>query len=275
MHALPPVPIDDRHLYLSGEVIVHESAVIAPGVLLQADPGSRLTIEAGVCVGTGSILHAHRGTLTLEAGAIVGNGVLVVGTGTIGSQACIGPFSTIISCSVAAKQLIPPHSLLGDQSRQVDLTALPVDAPDVVEPPKGTEAPAAPSEQPPAESPSIANGFRSGAAFRAGVAFQSGGAFRSGGSFQAEASFRSEPSPPVEPPPSDAGPTDSTPTGHAVQPPEPDIPSPPVEPPAQKALTQVYGQAYVERIMITMFPHRRSLDADSEISQSEFPNPPP
>jgi carbon dioxide concentrating mechanism protein CcmN len=286
MHALPPVPIDDRHLYLSGEVVVHESAVIAPGVLLQADPGSRITIEAGVCIGSGSILHAHRGSLTLEAGAIIGNGVLLIGRGTIGHHACIGAFSTIMSCSVAAQQLVPPHSLLGDQSRSIELVT-----PSTIE----TNGSADPPSTTPETSATSNRGFRSGASFRAGMAVQPSPAAETGSGFRPESSMppfsSSEPSPPqpanpsVNPSANSADPPRVSGSGASVgattqaAPPAPigdaAPPSPPTEPPPRKALTQVYGQAYVERIMITMFPHRRSLDSDPDRSESELPNPPP
>ncbi len=230
MNSLSLALIDEHHLYVSGEVVVHPSAVIAPGVMLQADPGCRLVIGAGVCVGQGTILHAHQGTLLIEVGVVLGNGVLIVGKGTIGSHACIGPFSTLISCSVAANQLIPPRSLLGDASRRVMLADTPTILVD-----EEVSTPEAQANQP------------------------------------------SQPSVPSQP---------STPPSS----PDPASDSPPPSPaasasasPSEKTMTQVYGQAYVERIMITMFPHRQSLngsssnDAQVPDSQSESPpaNPPP
>jgi carbon dioxide concentrating mechanism protein CcmN len=192
--------IDDCHLYISGDVVIHPNAVIAPGVLLQADPGCRLTIAAGVCVGQGSVLHAHGGSLEIEAGAILGNGVLIVGKAKIGSNACIGSLTTLIDQSVDPNQAIPPHSLLGDTSRQVALA---------------------------------------------------------------------EPSPSAAPAPTPAAPSPT---------PAPAAPAPP-----KKAPTQVYGQAYVERFMITMFPHRQSLHESSEATHESSgndtngssPQPPP
>jgi carbon dioxide concentrating mechanism protein CcmN len=176
--------IDACHLYISGDVSVHPSAVLAPGVLLQADPGCSLVIAAGVCVGQGSILHAHDGTLEIAAGAILGSGVLVVGLGKIGSNACIGSLTTLINPAVDANQVIQPGSLLGDSSRPVEL---PVELP-VAEPPRDKP------DQPPSAP---------------------------------------------------------TPT-----------------PLSKKALTQVYGQAYLERIMITMFPHRQPLDQSADPDRS-------
>lgn len=229
MNSLSLALIDEHHLYVSGEVVVHPSAVIAPGVMLQADPSCRLVIGAGVCVGQGTILHAHQGILTIESGVVLGNGVLIVGQGTIGMNACIGPFSTLISCSVAANQLIPPRSLVGDASRKVELEA--------------TSTPVIDSEVPPSQA-----------------------------SAPAQARTVSPPSPPPsapKPSPDSASSASTTETVSAS--------------PSEKTLTQVYGQAYVERIMITMFPHRRSLndnpsnDVQDPASPSESPpaNPPP
>jgi len=71
MHLSPLQPISNSHFYVGGNVIIH-SAAIAPGVLLQADPESQIIIAAGVCVGMGTILHAHAGILEVESGANIG-----------------------------------------------------------------------------------------------------------------------------------------------------------------------------------------------------------
>lgn len=117
MHLPPLHPISDSVYYTSGEVVVDPSAGIAPGVMLQADPDSRIEIGAGVCIGMGSILHAHEGTLRLETGVTLGTGVLIIGQGTVGPKACIGSSSTLIDTSIEAHRVIPPGSLIGDQSR--------------------------------------------------------------------------------------------------------------------------------------------------------------
>lgn len=194
--------IHDCHLYTSGEVVVHPSAAIAPGVLLQADPDCRLVIEAGVCIGRGSILHASGGTLELQAGATLGAGVLIVGSGTIGSEACIGGMTTILNSSVLPKQSIAPGSLIGDFSRPVALEAA---SPEPVD--SSAPAPASPESE------------------------------------------------------VTTAPANPDPNGSA--------PATPPQPATLKTMTQVYGQAYVERIMITMFPHRRLL----EPVESEPPPP--
>ncbi|WP_448561311.1 hypothetical protein [Trichothermofontia sp.] len=118
MH-LQPLRSPELATYLSGDVVIHRDAVIAPGVVMLADPGSRILIGAGVCIGLGAILHAHGGDLTIEAGVTLGAGVLVVGSGSIGANTCVGATTTVFNTSIACGQLIPPASLLGDTSRQI------------------------------------------------------------------------------------------------------------------------------------------------------------
>ena len=109
--------------YISGEVTIDPSAAIAPGVILQADPNSEIIIAAGVCIAMGAVLHARDGILEIEAGATIGAGVLLVGRGKIGANACIGSATTILNCSIEPEQVVAPNSLLGDTSRKADLTA--------------------------------------------------------------------------------------------------------------------------------------------------------
>jgi carbon dioxide concentrating mechanism protein CcmN len=102
---------------LSGNVTVHPGAVVACGVILKTDAHSQLIVEAGVCIGMGSVIHARQGNLILEAGASLGAGSLIVGYGKIGSNACIGSLTTILNPDIASGQMIPPGALLGDSSR--------------------------------------------------------------------------------------------------------------------------------------------------------------
>lgn len=219
---LPPLElIDDAHLYISGEVLIDSSAAIAPGVLLQADPGCRLIIAAGVCIGQGSVLHAHQGDLLIEVGAILGTGVLVVGRGSIGANACIGSQTTILNSSVIANHSIPPQSLIGDLSRSVDLEM----------------------------------------AGREMAGRETAG--QETANQDAEKSVASASSiPPEQPVPLSAPPSNP-----------PDRASGLLS--ATKSLTQVYGQAYVERIMITMFPHRKALESSLDASPPSPPRDPP
>ncbi|WP_239651481.1 hypothetical protein [Neosynechococcus sphagnicola] len=115
---LPPLqPPRTSHVHISGNVFIDESATLAPGVLLRADTGSRILIAAGVCIGMGTILHAHQGNLEIAEGAILGAGVLILGRGQIGANACIGSATTILNSSIPPGLVITPGSLIGDQSR--------------------------------------------------------------------------------------------------------------------------------------------------------------
>lgn len=209
-------PIDDCHIYISGEVIVHPSAAIAPGVLLQAEPGSRLTVAAGVCIGRGSVLHVHQGTLEIEAGAILGSMVLIVGSGKIGTDACVGASTTIINSSIDAHQSVPPNSLIGDSSRSVDF------ATSDRSPTNGSATP--------------------GQSAEANFWFQT-----------------AQPQPAAQPPTAsqNGASTPAKPAPEAIQKPHP----------------PVYGQAYIERFMITMFPHRQSLSSDPDSNTDSAPDP--
>jgi len=204
MHLSPLQLSSNSQVCISGDVVVHEGAAIAPGVILRADPDSRISIAPGACIGMGVILHARQGTLEVGAGVILGAGVLIVGSGAIGANACIGAASTIINPCIDKMQILPAGSLIGDGSRQVTAEAKP-------EP-----------ETPAASTPPVA--------------------------------------PPVEPPvadrtkpqtqPETASSPESTATEQAPQPGE--MP------------TILYGQAHINRLLGTLFPHRQSLNGPPE-----------
>ncbi|MDS3860178.1 hypothetical protein RIF25_05105 [Thermosynechococcaceae cyanobacterium BACA0444] len=120
-HLPPLVPLNYPQAHCVGEVFIHPHAVIASGVLLWAESGSRLEIAAGACIGMGTILHAQGGKMVVATGASLGAGVLFIGSGEIAAQACIGAATTLINTSVDAGAVIPPGSLLGDTSRQVPI----------------------------------------------------------------------------------------------------------------------------------------------------------
>lgn len=120
MPLLPLRPIGNSNVYMSGDVTIHDDAAIAPGVIFRADPDSRIIIAAGVCIGMGSILHAKEGTLEVETGATLGSGVLLIGKGKIGANACVGSASTILNSDIVPEQMVCAGSLLGDTSRQVE-----------------------------------------------------------------------------------------------------------------------------------------------------------
>jgi carbon dioxide concentrating mechanism protein CcmN len=128
MHLPPLQPPIAAGYCVSGAVVIAPDAIVAPGVVLMADPNSQITIASGVCLGLGVILHANGGRIAIEVGATLGAGVLIVGTAVIGRGATIGPSSTIYNASVASHQLVPPGSLLGERemgSRETTATADP------------------------------------------------------------------------------------------------------------------------------------------------------
>ena len=112
-------------VFVSGDVTIDPSVAIGPGVILQADPDSQIVIASGVCIGMGVILHARHGMLQIESGANLGAGVLVMGSGKIGAEACIGTGTTILfdadtlEDAIAPQQVIAAGSVIGDKSRQV------------------------------------------------------------------------------------------------------------------------------------------------------------
>lgn len=128
MH-LPPLPLSSNYyVHTEGEVSIDPSAAIGSGVILRAATDSKIIIGAGVCIGIGSILTASQGILEVEAGANLGAGVLMVGQGKIGTNACIGALTTIWNASIEPWQVVPPGSLVGDQGRQVPTPALVIDS---------------------------------------------------------------------------------------------------------------------------------------------------
>ncbi|MFB2835877.1 carbon dioxide concentrating mechanism protein [Floridanema evergladense] len=117
MYSPPLQPLCNPQSYVSGDVTIDPSAVIGSGVLLAAEPNSRIVIAAGVCIGMGTIIHAQEGSLEVETGVVLGAGVLVVGAGKIGANACVGSCTTILYSSIDSQQVISPNSLIGDKSR--------------------------------------------------------------------------------------------------------------------------------------------------------------
>lgn len=112
-------PINREQSFVQGNVTVDPDAVIAPGVLLQADADSEIVVAAGVCIGMGVVVHAQGGALYIDRGVNIGAGVLIVGQGKVGANVCIGASATVIHPDLADGMLVPPAVLWGDQSRQV------------------------------------------------------------------------------------------------------------------------------------------------------------
>ena len=123
-------------VHLDGNVSIDPTAAIAPGVLLQAEADSRITIGAGVCIGAGTIVHASGGNIDIGAGVCVGRGVLIVGSGGIDRNACIGAGTTVFNPQIEEGDVIPTHSILGDRSRgEVSVVETPDLPPPSVDPP--------------------------------------------------------------------------------------------------------------------------------------------
>jgi carbon dioxide concentrating mechanism protein CcmN len=121
MHISPLQPISTSSACVSGDVTIDPSAAIALGVLIQADPNSKVIVASGVCIGMGSIIHAQGGELEILAGANLGAGVLILGRGKIGANSCIGSLTTVLNSSIADGQVVAPGSLIdGISDRQTD-----------------------------------------------------------------------------------------------------------------------------------------------------------
>lgn len=115
---LPPVQIVSQSEYfVSGDVSIHETAVVAPGVVLQAAPNSQILIGAGSCIGMGTVINAYAGIVDIESAVTLGPGVLIMGRSTVGQGACVGTKTTIINISIEPLTMVAPGSLLGDTSR--------------------------------------------------------------------------------------------------------------------------------------------------------------
>jgi carbon dioxide concentrating mechanism protein CcmN len=111
--------INNSQVCVMGDVSIDENVAIASGVILQADANCRLIIHAGVCIGMGTILHAHHGNVEIQSGVVLGAGVLIVGKAKIGDNACIGSTTTIWNTDVAPDRIVPPGSVVGSSGREI------------------------------------------------------------------------------------------------------------------------------------------------------------
>ncbi|MDZ8239182.1 MAG: transferase [Nostoc sp. ChiQUE01a] len=245
--SVPPLRLSNNFdSYMSGEVTVHPSAVLAPGVILQAAANSKIVIGPGVCIGMGSILQVHEGTLEVEAGANLGAGFLMVGKGKIGANACIGSATTVFNCSVEPGQVVPPGSILGDTSRQIA---------------EIKQLDPSPENQASTSSQESNNGLGEGEEKVISSTNFSASAFvelkgRSLSFFKSSPTPESKsPSPPkpdndaqsnLQPAPEEYTENNSNPDGAATESPN-------------SFGTQIYGQGSIHRLLTTLFPHRQSL----------------
>ncbi|MBW4536072.1 MAG: hypothetical protein KME09_19220 [Pleurocapsa minor HA4230-MV1] len=116
----PPQPTINKDIRISGDVEIHPTASLAPGVILQAAPEHKIIVGADACIGMGAIINAAQGSIEIGSGAILGAGVLIIGASKIGSNCCIGTSTTIFQSDVATMVVIEPGSIIGDGSRQVE-----------------------------------------------------------------------------------------------------------------------------------------------------------
>lgn len=240
MSVLSLPTISHTQIYVSGDVMIDETAAIAPGVILQATGNGKIIIKAGACIGMGVVLTANQGTIEIGEGAILGAGVLIVGSGKISDRACIGTASTLIDTSVESRECVAPGSLLGDTSR-----------PETPSPTSHSEPESNGSHSPPEPSPWEAT------------------------TAQSENNGHQSPyqpkSPPLETTPEEAennghevndqpveGTESPAPTSDNDHPPPSDSEQPP------PSNTTIYGQTHIERLMVTLFPHKEKFKKEDE-----------
>jgi carbon dioxide concentrating mechanism protein CcmN len=219
---VPPLYLCDRiDSYISGEVKIHPSAVVATGVIFKAAPNSRIVISQGVCIGMGAILQVDGGTLLIEAGVSIGAGFLMVGAGTIGANSCIGSATTVFNSSVAPKQVVPPGSIVGDQSRVIS---------------ESHPQPALPSTQPKLQlEPQLEDDLWA----------------------ESPTNQQPESKPEIKP---ETNKNNLTPVSNSE---EQLSPPPETQPPSETPNNfgaNIYGQSSVQRLLVTLFPHRQSLN---------------
>jgi carbon dioxide concentrating mechanism protein CcmN len=256
--SVPPLRLSDNFdSYISGEVIIHPSAVLAPGVILQAAVNSKIVIGPGVCIGMGSILQVDTGTLEVEAGANLGAGFLMVGKGKIGTNACIGSATTVFNYSVAPGVVIPPGSLLGDTSRRIDDQKQLEPSPDNAVSTNVKKQKPQDNNLEENEDKVISSTNLSASAF---LKFK----------HRFFHSAKSPPNSPSQSPPveSDASNSSSTEAPTNTNSPNSESNEPETESPNSFG-NQIYGQGSINRLLTTLFPHRQSLNNQIPDDQSE------
>ena len=245
-----------KHGYVYGDVNIAPGVAMAEGVLLGAEPGCRLVISAGVCLGADVVIRVSRGTLVIEPGANLGSGVLVVGTGRIGHHACIGANSTVINPNVEAHGVVAPKALLGDptQLQPPSAPARSFSTPETAVSTNGQTSPGSAAFVPVLETEGILSVENSAVSQNCGQPFAEespttetltaiGGQLANGVSSGVEGNQTNGSAPP--------SPEESSPAEEAC---------------AGKSLTNVthvYGKKQVSQLLETLFPHRRPLNGSS------------
>ena len=67
--------------------------LIGRDVVLRAEPGARLVVEAGAALADGARLEARGGTLTVGAGSVLGERCVLVGAVTLGRECVVGAWA--------------------------------------------------------------------------------------------------------------------------------------------------------------------------------------
>lgn len=268
---LPPLQlIDHTHFCLQGEVEIDPSAAIAPGVLFQAEPDSRIVIGAGVCIGAGTVLHARHGSLIIEPGVSFGTGVLIVGAGRIGANACIGSSTTVLRPAIAPGEVVPPGSLLGDTSRQVT-----IDVPSVAA--ESDEQRTAPFTQSadrsanqsaasaqgtqfssqPSQNQNQQNGYQTASAATPGIGSAAFTNPQAANGQTAEERDRKNPAQDVDAKAKTAQQSSGKGESPSSRAADADSPTPP-----SAVGVKVYGQGQIDQLLSALFPHRQPLNDD-------------
>ncbi|MFM7576201.1 MAG: carbon dioxide concentrating mechanism protein [Microcystaceae cyanobacterium] len=218
---LPPIPmVSQSDYFVSGDVSIHETAVIAPGVILRAAANSQIVIGAGVCIGLGSVLNAYGGAIALEEGVTLGAKVLMIGRCTVGEGACIGQTSTLINTSIDPLSLIPSGTLLGDRSRTEPTQSPPPQAETEAIPSPWDNEAISPAPAPPKVSPAPEEE-----------------------STRITEALETVPPTPVEEKVETVNPVEWVATSETVN----------------KSPEPVIGQVYINQLLVTLFPERQSL----------------
>ncbi|AVZ31280.1 transferase [Nodularia spumigena CS-584] len=264
--SVPPLHLSNNFdSYTSGEVTIHPSAVLAPGVILQAAVNSKMIIGPGVCIGMGSILQVSEGTLEVEAGANLGAGFLMVGKGKIGANACVGSATTVFNCSIEPGKVIPPGSILGDTSRQIEDTEQLESSTNNGDHTSTEQQPEAENSLETDEETVISSTTISAKAY---WKFKHQSTSSSGSS----PTSSSQPAPvepaPVEPAPVEPAPVEQKAKASNSIPQKSKSSQPPTESPNSFG-NQIYGQVSINRLLVTLFPHRQTLNDSISDDQSE------
>ncbi|MBH8562762.1 transferase [Nostoc sp. CENA67] len=245
--SVPPLRLlNSFEPYISGDVTIDPSAVLAPGVILQAAANSKIIIGPGVCIGMGSILQVTEGTLEVAAGANLGAGFLMVGKGKIGENACIGSATTLFNCSVEPGVVVPAGSILGDTSRQIYQQKQ-------LEPSKNDAATT--SQKQSQQDKVISSTSLSASAFL---------------EFKHQSVSPAESSPTAQSQSAVQENTNGTNSNLESATEESTQSSPPTTESSNNSFgTQIYGQGSIQRLLGTLFPHRQALNQPISDDQSE------